>query len=142
MLYGAMNFPIRPVLQELQAIAELGFDYLELTLDPPQAHHTMIREQSDLLRKALDERGMSLVCHLPTFLYTADLTDSLREASIKEMLLSLEVAASLRPLKVVLHPSYVLGLGVFVADRVREYGLTSLRTIEEKADHLGLCLCR
>lgn len=141
MLYGAMNFPVRPVLQELQAIAELGFDYLELTMDPPQAHYTTIGEQRDLLRKSLDERAMGLVCHLPTFLYTADLTESLRQASVKEMLSSLEVAASLQPLKVVLHPSYLVGLGVFVVDRVREYGLTSLRTIVEKADRLGLCLC-
>jgi sugar phosphate isomerase/epimerase len=43
MLYGAMNFPVRPVLQELESIAELGFDYLELTMDPPQAHHATIR---------------------------------------------------------------------------------------------------
>ena len=34
MRYGAMNFPIKPVLKELEAFAHLGFDYLELTLDP------------------------------------------------------------------------------------------------------------
>ena len=110
-------------------------------MDPPQAHYSTISEKLDLLRKTLDERAMSVVCHLPTFLYTADLTESLRQASVKEMLSSLEVAASLHPLKVVLHPSYLLGLGVFVAERVREYSLTSLRTIVEKAEQLGLCLC-
>jgi hypothetical protein len=39
MLYGAMNFPIRPILEELEAISGLGFDYLELAMDPPQAHY-------------------------------------------------------------------------------------------------------
>jgi len=34
MLYGAMNFPVRPILKELEAISELKFDYLELTMDP------------------------------------------------------------------------------------------------------------
>ena len=34
MLYGAMNFPVRPVLEELDSIAELKFDYFELTMDP------------------------------------------------------------------------------------------------------------
>jgi hypothetical protein len=32
MQYGAMNFPIKPVADELADIAALGFDYLELTM--------------------------------------------------------------------------------------------------------------
>ena len=35
MLYGAMNSPLRPILDEVKAIAELKFDYLELAMDPP-----------------------------------------------------------------------------------------------------------
>ncbi|MCP4669146.1 MAG: sugar phosphate isomerase/epimerase, partial [Deltaproteobacteria bacterium] len=64
-----------------------------------------------------------------------------REASIKEVLASLEVAADLRPLKVVLHPSFIMGLGVLVMDQSRQYALTSLEAIVERADRLGLCLC-
>ena len=54
MLYGAMNFPVKPILEELEAISELGFDYLELTMDPPQAHYSIIRRQKKRLLKALD----------------------------------------------------------------------------------------
>jgi hypothetical protein len=32
MLYGAMNFPIKPVLEEVDSLALLGFDFLELAL--------------------------------------------------------------------------------------------------------------
>jgi len=67
MLYGAMNFPVRPILKELEAISELKFDYLELTMDPPQAHYRMIRQQKKRLLKALDRHNMGLLCHLPTF---------------------------------------------------------------------------
>ncbi len=141
MLYGAMNFPVRPILHELETISSLGFDYLELTMDPPQAHHTMIRRQQDVLLKTLEKSNMQLVCHLPTFLSTADLTDSLRETSVRETLESLEVAASLRPLKIVLHPSYIVGLSVFVVDKAKKYALQSLAAIVEKADKLGLQLC-
>jgi sugar phosphate isomerase/epimerase len=141
MLYGAMNFPVKPILQELDAIAELGFDYFELTMDPPQAHYTTIRQQRNSIRKALERRGMEVVCHLPTFLGLADLTDSVREASVAEMLGSLEAAADLHAMKVVIHPGWVTGLGRFVVDQAREYGLRSLRTIVEKADDLGLTLC-
>jgi sugar phosphate isomerase/epimerase len=141
MLYGAMNFPVRPVLQELESIAELGFDYLELTMDPPQAHHTTIsRIKHDLVR-GLERLGMGLVCHLPSFLFLADLTESIRRASVDEFTRSLEVAAELHPFKVVIHPGYITGLGSFVADQAKELSLESLRVIVERAEELGLCLC-
>lgn len=141
MLYGAMNFPIKPFLKELEEISGLGFDYLELAMDPPQAHYRMIHQQKEELLRALDRCKMGLICHLPTFVSTADLTDSLRETSLNEVLESLEVAADLRPLKVVLHPSYIVGLAVFVMDQARQYALKSLEVIVEKADQLGICLC-
>jgi sugar phosphate isomerase/epimerase len=141
MLYGAMNFPVKPILKELEAISELGFDYLELTMDPPQAHYSIIHQQKKRLLKALDRKQMKLVCHLPTFVYTADINHVLREASLNEVLKSLEVAAELGCLKAVLHPSYIVGLGIFVKDQARKYALESLEAIMEKADQLDLLLC-
>jgi sugar phosphate isomerase/epimerase len=141
MLYGAMNFPVRPILEELEDIARLGFDYLELTMDPPQAHYTMIRQQKEEILRELDRRKMKLACHLPTFVSTADLTDSLREASLKEVLESLRLAADLNAIKVVLHPSHIGGLGIFVMDRAKQHALRSLDAIVEMADRLGVVLC-
>ena len=141
MLYGAMNFPVRPVINELEAIARLNFDYLELTMDPPQAHYKIIHQQKEKILKALDSFNMEIICHLPTFVTTADLTYSLRKASLNEMLKSLEVASDLRSLKAVIHPSNIGGLGLFVMDRARQYALESLEAIVEKADQLGLGLC-
>lgn len=141
MLYGAMNFPIKPILEELETISNLGFDYLELTMDAPQAHYKVIRGMKDGLLQALERLHMRLICHLPTFVSTADLTESLREASLNEVLKSLEVAAELRAMKVVLHPSPHRGLSVFVIDQARQYALRSLETIVNKADQVELPLC-
>lgn len=141
MLYGATNFPIKPVLEELETIAKLGFDYLELTMDAPEAHYTIIRRIKDELVHALQGLNMKLICHLPTFVSTADLTEGLREASLNEMLASLEVAAELRAMKAVLHPSVHRGLSMFVMDQAQEYALRSLEVIVNKADELGVCLC-
>ncbi len=141
MLYGAMNFPVRSVIDELNAISGLGFDYFELAMDAPKAHYTLVRELKNELLKALDESGMKLVCHLPTFLFTADLTQRLRDASLEEMLESLGVAAELHPLKVVLHPSYLTGLSVFVTDQAKQHAARSLEAIVERADQLGLTVC-
>ncbi|NQU14356.1 MAG: sugar phosphate isomerase/epimerase [Desulfobacteraceae bacterium] len=141
MLYGAMNFPIRPVLKELRDFSKLGFDYLELTMDPPQAHHTTILQNKEELLAGLDRYNMGIVCHLPTFVSTADLTDNIRATSLKEMLDSLEVAAQLNALKVVLHPSFIGGMGIFVKNQARQYALHSLEAIVALADVLGLVLC-
>jgi sugar phosphate isomerase/epimerase len=141
MLYGAMNFPVKPVIEELEEISRLGFDYLELAMDPPQAHCGIIRQEREDILRALDRCNMKIICHLPTFVFTADLTDSLREASLNEVIASLDVASDLRPLKVVLHPSYFMGLSIFVMEKARQYAMTSLEAILEKAGELGLCIC-
>jgi len=141
MLYGAMNSPLRPILDEVKAIAELKFDYLELAMDPPHGDYKSVKGQKRDIQETLKRYDLELVCHLPTFLSTADLTDRLRQASIDEVFASLEVAADMEPLKVVLHPSYIMGLGAFVPELTRGHALESLEVIVEKAHALGLCLC-
>lgn len=141
MLYGAMNSPVMPVLDELKIIHELGFDYFELTMDAPEAHFTKIRRMKAAFLKALDSFRMSVVCHLPTFISTADLTPALRKASLKEVLSSLEVAADIHALKVVLHPSRMGGIGLLVKDQVYRYAMESLEKIVARGDQLGLCIC-
>jgi len=141
MLYGAMNFPVRPLLEEVESVGKLGFDYLELAMDPPHGHYSVLRRIESDLRKALDQRNLGIVCHLPTFISSADLTEGLRCASLNEILASLDVAAELQTLKVVLHPGYISGLGRFVMDEVKANGMKSLDVIVGKAHELGLWLC-
>ena len=141
MKYGAMNFPIRPVVQEIEAIAALGFDYFEMSMDPPEAHFTTARKARAEILKALDDNHLGLVCHLPTFVSIADLTESIRIASLNEMLGSLDVAAELRAAKVVVHPGVISGLGVFVKEQAMEYAMQSMDAIYDKSKELGLQLC-
>jgi sugar phosphate isomerase/epimerase len=141
MLYGAMNFPVNPVLEELEGIAGLGFDFMELSMDPPMAHYSQVRQLKTELLAALERRRMQLVCHMPTFVSLADLTQSIRLASLSEVLDSLVAAAELEPLKVVVHPAYINGLGTFVVDLAHQYAMQSLAAIVQKARELGLTLC-
>ncbi len=141
MQYGAMNFPIKPVADELAEIGDLGFDYLELTLDPPQAHYTILQQQMQSFVNDLHSRNMSIICHLPTFVSTADLTDSIRHASVQEMFHSLEIAAELGAQKVVLHPGHIGGLGIYVMEMALAHANHSLVAIIEQAEKLGLCVC-
>jgi len=141
MKYGAMNFPIKPIADELADISALGFDYLELSMDPPQAHYSAIRQQMNSILDDLAFHSMSIICHLPTFVSTADLTDSIREASLLEMFNSLEVAAELGSQKVVLHPGHIGGMGIYVEQTALAHANNSLAAIIDRAQTLGLCVC-
>lgn len=141
MIYGAMNFPVIPVVEEIHSFAGLGFDYLELAMDPPEAHYSIVSENRLAITKALADHEMEIVCHLPTFVNPADLTESLRRASITEMKQSLSVAADLGAEKVVLHPPMISGMGTFVSERVRAYALEFIGDMVEASEVLGVTIC-
>ncbi len=141
MRYGAMNSPMRSLLHEVETLGAFGFDYIEVTMDAPYAHHSVIREQKEELLKALDRLGLELVCHLPTFVSTADLTDSLREASIEETIRSMQVAAELNAIKAVLHPSFIHGLGAMLPDLARQHAKATMARLLDEAERLQLTVC-
>lgn len=141
MRYGAMNFPVKPLLQELAAFADLGFDFMELAMDPPAGHHLQVMQQKTALLADLARTKMQLICHMPTFVSLADLTESIRRASLQEVLRSLETAAALRAEKVVVHPAYISGMGSHVRDLARRHAIESLETIAAKAAELEMTLC-
>jgi len=141
MHFGAMNFPVTPVLDEIDTFARLGFDYLELAMDPPMAHHSILSSFQVAITRALKVNGLGLICHLPTFLTTADLTESLRRISVSEMRRSLAVAAELGAKKVVLHPSMAGGMGPFVLDTVKGYAFDFLSAMVDAAHGLDVTIC-
>ncbi len=141
MRFGAMNFPIKPVLEEIEAVGKLGMDFFELAMDPPGAHFSEIQAQKDAVREALKRYNLELICHMPTFVNPADLTESIRKASLQEVLGSLATAADLGAEKVVLHPGYSGGMGIYVRDQVVEHAMQSLREIARQAADAGICMC-
>jgi sugar phosphate isomerase/epimerase len=141
MQFGAMNFPIIPLHKEIDTFARLGFDYLELAMDPPMANYDALFSIKTSVKQQLMQCGLGLVCHLPTFVSTADLTESIRHASVDEMLKSLDLAAELGALKVVLHPSMVSGMGGFVVDTVKTYAFDFLSKMVKAAHELNLTIC-
>ena len=141
MRFGAMNFPVTPVLEEIDTFSRLGFDYLELAMDPPMAHHTKLSAIREKIIQTLAENNMGIICHLPTFVTTADLTESLRQASVMEMQRSLDVAASLGAKKIVFHPSMVTGMGAFVMDVVRKHAFDFIYEMADSAKRLNVTLC-
>ena len=136
-----MNFPIKPLIQEIEEFGEMGFDYVELTMDPPEATPQKILAQKNPIQDLLHRYCMGIIGHLPTFVWTSDLYESLRKVSIQETLDALEAGVELGIEKVVLHPGYISGLGKFILDKAKGYGMESIETILNKATSLGMTLC-
>jgi sugar phosphate isomerase/epimerase len=141
MKYGAMNFPIKPIIGEIGAIADMGMNFVELALDPPQCHYSRVKEQRREIKDLLRDRGLNLVCHMPTFVHTADLADGIRRASVAEVVHSLEVAVDLGADKVVLHPGVIKGLALHVLDQAMDLAMESLAQITQRARQLEMPVC-
>jgi sugar phosphate isomerase/epimerase len=140
MRFGAMNHPLRPVLEEIERLGRLGFDYLELALDPPEGHHQRVASQVPVLRDALEGQGMGLVAHLPTFVSTADLAPAVRVTAREEMRASLDLAAALGARFAVVHPGLPVGMGRQLLPRVTTLALEALGELVDQAQDLGVVL--
>jgi sugar phosphate isomerase/epimerase len=66
MLLGLMNNPARDPLKEIARIADNGFDFVDLTLEPPGARADQINPA--LIRAALQARNLSVVGHTAYYL--------------------------------------------------------------------------
>jgi sugar phosphate isomerase/epimerase len=75
MLLGLMNHPGRPVVDELRAIAGAGFEFVDLTLEPPSAWPVDAAELARIVR----ELGLHVVGHTSPHLPIASAFDGLRD---------------------------------------------------------------
>jgi sugar phosphate isomerase/epimerase len=81
MKLGLMNHPGRPVADELRAIAGAGFDFVDLTLEPPAAWPVDGAEVGRILR----DIGLGVVGHTSPHLPIASPFNDLRE-TVHELL--------------------------------------------------------
>ena len=61
MKFGAMNNPMVDVTEEITSFAEMGFDFVDLTLEPEQTYSA--RVDVDKIAGVLERAGMSAVGH-------------------------------------------------------------------------------
>lgn len=77
MLIGAMNFPGRSVMKEIHRISEDGFDFMDLTLEPPATWLPDGRE----VKRLLGDLGLKAVGHTAWHLPIASPFPELRSTS-------------------------------------------------------------
>ena len=103
MLIGAMNHPRRDVLKEIEWIADMGLDFIDLTLEPPVAAAWKVDAKA--IRRALEKRRLAAVGHTAYYLPLTSPFESIRRAAVEELKKCLEVFGELGVRWMNIHPS-------------------------------------
>src|SRR5688572_22298642 len=102
MLIGAMNHPARDVLDEIEWMAELNLDFIDLTLEPPVA--IVHRVDQERVRAALEEHGMEAVGHTAYYLPLASPYENIRRAAVDELKRCIEAFSKMNVTWMNIHP--------------------------------------
>lgn len=134
MLIGAMNHPARDVLREIDWMAELQLDFVDLTLEPPAA--ASWRVDAGAIRGALERWNMSVVGHTAFYLPMASPFESVRKAAVSEFRHCLEMFSRVGAKVMNLHPDRHAPMhdrAFYIAGNIR-----SLRDLLPQAQDLGV----
>ena len=102
MRIGAMNHPRHDVVGEIRWMAELGLDFIDLTLEPPAAGYWQIDRGA--IRQALDQYGMGVVGHTAYYLPLGHPFEEIRRGAVTEFVRCLECFAELGAAVMNIHP--------------------------------------
>ena len=136
MLIGAMNHPGKDVLSEIEWMAEMGLDFVDLTLEPPMA--SVDRIDLDAIRIAVDDYGLKVVGHTAYYLPLCSPFETIRKACVEELKRCIAAFASVGAQWMNLHPDRIAPMH----DRrfIIEKNLQSLRELFVEAHRFGIGL--
>lgn len=123
MLIGAMNHPRREPLQKIEWMAELGFGFIDLTLEPPMA--ASWRVDPDRIRRALERHHLGVVGHTAYYLPLASGIEEIRQAAALELRRCVDVFARIGARWMNVHPDRHAPMhdrGFFVARNLETLG--------------------
>jgi len=83
MLIGTMNHPERDVVEEIEWMADLGMEFIDLTLEPPGASSWQVH--TGAIQAALQRHRFQVVGHTAWYLPMASAIPEIREAAVAEL---------------------------------------------------------
>lgn len=102
MQFGVMNNPMVDIFEEIAMAVDLGFDFLDLTLEPEETFSATVDVKR--IGKALSNGNLGVVGHTAWYLPIASPFPELRELAIKELERCLRVFHDLGVERMNLHP--------------------------------------
>lgn len=136
MLIGAMNNPMTDVVDEIDEYGGMGFDFIDMTLEPEGAYSGTISIPK--VKEALNRTGLGVVGHTAYYLPIASAIPELRDAAIAEIERDMEVFYKLGAKKVNVHP--YTNVPLHENRWIREANIDSFRRLVRSAKDLGLKL--
>jgi sugar phosphate isomerase/epimerase len=102
MLIGTMNHPGKDLFQEIEWIAEMGFEFLDLTLEPPRALAKNLSAMA--VKNALQANNLQVVGHTAYYLPLCSPFESIRRAAVDELKECIEFFGEVGATWMNLHP--------------------------------------
>src|SRR5947207_14911629 len=102
MFIGTMNHPEHDVLGDISWMADLGMEFVDLTLEPPGAASWNIDTKT--VRAALQRHRMEVVGHTAWYLPMASAIPELRQGAVAELKRCLERFAEIGSKLMNIHP--------------------------------------
>ena len=102
MLIGTMNHPARDVVAEIEWMAAMGLEFVDLTLEPPCAGSWHV--DAAAIRAALERHGLQVVGHTAYYLPLASAIEEVRLGAVRELRRCIEVFGKVGARWMNLHP--------------------------------------
>jgi sugar phosphate isomerase/epimerase len=136
MLIGAMNHPAQDVIDEIRWMAEMGLEFVDLTLEPPCAADWKV--DAAAVRAVLEEHNLRVVGHTAYYLPICSAFESVRRAAVRELTHSLKAFGQVGAKWMNLHPDRSAPL--HERDYIIERNLLSLRELLDVGRDVGVGL--
>ncbi len=136
MKIGAMNDPRCDPLAEIEWFGQHGFDFVDLTFDPPGADPDDVDVEG--VRAALARYNLGVVAHAAYYIPISSPFPSLRQAALHEFQRALKVAAQVGARGMTVH--YFRIPPLFPAERYVDWHVEVLRPLCSQAGALGLTI--
>lgn len=136
MQIGAMNHPGRNPIEEIDWIGRNGFDFAEVTLEPPAAAPEQI--DTDAMRAALGRHGLGVVAHTAYYLPVSAPFAGVRQAALDEFRRALKAANEIGA--TVMNTHYRRLPPFFSSEQAVEWHVETLTPLCEEAADLGITI--
>ncbi|UCF94839.1 MAG: sugar phosphate isomerase/epimerase [Desulfobacterales bacterium] len=132
MYIGVMNDPAKPVYEEVLAIGRAGYDFVDLTIEGPNAREISV----DRMLSTLEQGHLFVVGHTDPCLPYAYPIPSVREVCFRELERCAQLFTALGARIMNIHPCYACPPKMRLA--LVELNITALKSIVAMADSYGL----
>ncbi len=136
MIIGAMNHPKRDMLEEIRWMADLGLDFVDLTLEPPAA--SSWNAEPDKIRAELERLNLEVVGHTAYYLPMASPMEEVRKGAVVEFKRCLEVFSKVGAKWMNIHPAAYAPMHEL--NYIIEQNLKSLFELQDCCNSLGVGL--